>query len=211
MSSFRDNKACQIEMAASFFLKYEVRRWCVALPLSNHGEAMTAVNDFIFGNGNLHERFCAITELLEKLVRVAPSPLSLAQMKRHTGRSSRDINKHCLELVRNGLVIETSDGHWTLAGDAADLTLEDVYRCAMARQEWRSPVRRADHQPNHVVDLLLMQAVLAINQSVHQHLRQFSLDRLKPASNVPFPLGRNRLHGLNYNGNPDIASAAHSA
>ncbi|MEB0135930.1 hypothetical protein QN362_11380 [Actimicrobium sp. CCC2.4] len=166
---------------------------------------MTAVNDFIFGNGNLHERFCAITELLEKLVRAAPTPLSLAQMKRHTGRSGRDISKHCLDLVRNGLVIETSDGHWTLAGDPADLTLADVYRCATARPEWHSRGRRIDHQPNYVVDLLLMQAVLAINQSVHQHLRQFSLDRLKPAGIVPFPLGRSRSHGLNYNGHSDLA------
>lgn len=174
---------------------------------------MTVANDFIFGSGRLHERFCAITELLGKLVSVAPSALSLAQMKLHTGRSSREISKHFLDLVRGGLLLETSDGYWRLAVDPAVLTLEDVYRCVTARPELRSisPARLADHHPNHAVDLLLMQAALAINQSVRQHLRQFSLDRLKPAASVPFPPGRHRVHGLNYNGVPDLASAGHSA
>ncbi len=174
---------------------------------------MTAGNDFILGSGDLHERCSVITELLGKLVSVAPLTLTLAQMKQKTGRSSREINKYCIELVRNSLIIEISYGCWKLAGVPADLTLEDVYRCAVARTEMgpAPSARQGDRHSSHAVDLLMMQAAIAINQSVHQHLRQFSLDRLKPAASVPFPVSPRRLSGLNYNDLLDLAPAGHSA
>ncbi|MDY7576564.1 hypothetical protein [Actimicrobium sp. CCI2.3] len=174
---------------------------------------MTAGNDFILGNGDLHKRCCVITELLGKFVSVAPLTLTLAQIKRDTGLNSREINKYCSDLLLSNLIIETSYGCWKLAGAAADLTLEDVYRCAMAKTESDTIpfARQSDHHLSHAADLLLMQAALAINQSVHKHLRQFSLDRLKPATCVPFPVSLRRLSGLNYNESFDLAPAGHSA
>ena len=174
---------------------------------------MTASIDFILGSNDLHQRCCVIAELLGKLVAVAPLTRNLVQIKRDTGYSSRQINKYCAELVRNNLIIETSDGCWKLAAAPADLTLEDVYRCAMARSAGGSiPLaRQGDECPSHAVDLLMMQAAIAVNQSLHQHLRQFSLDRLNPVVKMPFPISPQRLLGLNYNENPDLACAGHFA
>jgi hypothetical protein len=153
-----------------------------------------------------------VTELLGTLVSVAPLTLSLIQIKRNTGRSSRQINKFCIEMVRNSLIVETSYECWKLAGASADLTLEDVYCCAMTMTE-SSPVplvRQSTVYPNHAADLLMMQAALAINQSIHKHLRQFSLDRLKSSTSVPFPVRLRRSSGLNYNENFDLAPVGHS-
>ncbi len=174
---------------------------------------MTADNDFIFGSGDLYERCYVITELLGMLVSVAPLAVTLEYIKRNTGRRSRQINRYCSEMVRNSLIVETSSGCWKLASTAANLTLEDVYRCAMARPE-SSPalfVRQSDCYPSHAADLLMMQAALAINQSIRKHLRQFSLDRLKPAASVHFPVSLSRSPGLNYNDVLDLAPAGHSA
>ncbi|GAA4020474.1 Rrf2 family transcriptional regulator [Actimicrobium antarcticum] len=166
---------------------------------------MTVVPDFILGSGDVHARFCAITEVLGKLVSVAPQSLSLAQLAQSTGRTARELGKRCLELARNGLITETTNGLWQLAVDPAEVTLEDVYRCVTfaATPPSRTALKPVVHHANLAVDLLLMQAAIAINQSMHQHLRQFSLDRLKPAAQPPFPAGRQALRGLNYN-NPPI-------
>lgn len=180
---------------------------------------MTAYEPSIFGNGALHERFCATTDLLAKLVASAPRPMTLPQLQRATGRDARPLARLCAELSQEGLIIANAVGAWQLARDPAAVTLDDVYRCVLAQETQRSrPAGKAtEHHANHAVDLLLMQAALAINQSVRQHLRQFSLDRLKPAS-APFPVGRRARASLHYDGgslrdfsfevSPDVATLA---
>ncbi|MDP9108065.1 MAG: Rrf2 family transcriptional regulator [Pseudomonadota bacterium] len=171
---------------------------------------MTADNDTIFGSGILHERFCATTDLLAKLVASAPRALTLAQLQSATGREARVLARLCVDLQQDGLITASAGGGWSLARDPSEVTLEDVYRCVVSNPAARTrPLARAvAHHANHAVDLLLMQATLAINQSVHQHLRQFSLDRLKPAVSVRFPAGRHALRGLNYDGFSDLNFAA---
>lgn len=163
---------------------------------------MGTVGDCILGNGALHERFFAITEILAKLVSTAPRAVTIAQLESATGRSSKELTKLCAALARDGLLC--ADAHaaekWMLACDASCVTLEDVYRCALAQQQARvRPDARSmqERVPNDV-DLLVTQAMIAINQSVFKHLRQFSLDRLKISSAGMFParsrpLGESRL------------------
>lgn len=174
---------------------------------------MIAAHDSIFSTGILHERFCATTDLLGKLVAAAPRPMTLAQLHKATGRETRVLARLCVDLLRDGLILTTAEGAWKLARDPAEVTLEDVYRCVVSTPATRvkQESKVAQHHASHAVDLLLMQAALAISQSVQQHLRQFSLDRLKPASTVPFPAVRLPLRGLNHDSFSDFSFSAQPA
>ncbi|RZI44467.1 hypothetical protein EGT07_03350 [Herbaspirillum sp. HC18] len=152
-----------------------------------HDSPYSPIDNTILGNSASYERLCMITEVLGKFVSHAPRAVSLAQLEAYTGRSGRDLLKLCAMLVREQL-LRLQPGqpqHWTLACEANRLTLEDAFRCVMAEQAARERRGKArfepmvDDAPSRDVDLLVMQATMGINQSVSQHLRQFSLDRLK--------------------------------
>jgi DNA-binding IscR family transcriptional regulator len=155
---------------------------------------MGTVESYIFGNGALHDRFFATTEILAKLVSSAPRAVGIAQLESNTGRPAKELTKLCTSLERAGLVRQDSDdsGKWSLTCDPSMVTLEDVFRCVLTEQQGRgrsSSKAAPDRAPNDV-DLLVMQAMIAINQSVFKHLRQFSLDRLKISSAGMFPAPR---------------------
>jgi DNA-binding IscR family transcriptional regulator len=162
---------------------------------------MAIVDECILGNSVLHERFCTVTEILAKLVSSAPRAVSIVQLEELTGRASKDIVKLCSALERTRLVrpAEGAANRWILARDPSAVTLEDVFRCVLAEQQGRSRLPRAGvGTPERAcsdVDLLVMQAMIAINQSVFKHLRQFSLDRLKISAAGVFPA---RRHGSDY-------------
>lgn len=161
---------------------------------------MIADHQAIFSTGILHEQFCATTDVLGKLVAAAPRAMTLAQLHSATGRDARTLSRLCTDLLHDGLIAGTTGGGYRLERDPADVTLEDVYRCVISTsaQRTRSTPKVPPHHASHAVDLLLMQAALAIGQSVRQHLRQFSLDRLKPAGSGRFPLMRPALRALDY-------------
>jgi DNA-binding IscR family transcriptional regulator len=144
-----------------------------------------AINDYILGNSKLHDRFRISTEILGALVSSAPRSLSMAQLQSYTGRSPKELTKLCGALWRAMLTKPDRKvrGNWLLACAPSAVTLEDVFRCIIADQPHiAKPVvvkpEDADRR-HHDVDLLVMQATMAISQSVFKHLRQFSLDRLK--------------------------------
>lgn len=148
-------------------------------------------HDYLLGNAALHARFFATTQILAKLVSSAPRALSIAQLASETGRPARELGKLCQALGRTGMVRQ-DDGcqdRWRLAGEPSQVTLEDVFRCIMEEQTPRSGKTPAQTGASDV-DLLLMQAMIAINQSVSTQLRRFSLDRVKASSSAPFPLPR---------------------
>lgn len=155
--------------------------------------------DFILGDGVLHQRLCAITEILGKFVACAPRQLSICQLAESTGRSEHDLDKLCSGLARAALLQSSPQlaGSWTLACAPDQVTLEDVFRCVMAEQLVSGNSAALPSVPisghvaqrlQHDADLLVMQAAMAINQSVFRHLRQFSLDRLKMSSAAVFPV-----------------------
>jgi DNA-binding IscR family transcriptional regulator len=149
--------------------------------------------NFMLGDGALHHRLCAMTEILGKFVACAPRQLSIRNLVESTGRCENDLESLCAGLARAALLQSNLQlpGSWSLAGTPDKVTLEDVFLCVMAEQpvQGQPPaadfVQLAGRQPQrvqHDVDLLVTQAAMAINQSIFQHLRQFSLDRLKFSS-----------------------------
>lgn len=162
---------------------------------------MITVDDYILGNGALHERFRLTTEILGALVSCAPRSLSMAQLESYTGQPSKELSKLCGMLWRAMLTKPDTDvrGSWALACAPSAVTLEDVFRCVVANQPHNTRTSVAakleEHdQRRHDIDLLVSQATMAINQSVFKQLRQFSLDRLKVSAAGRPPV--RRMHGI---------------
>ncbi|RJF97523.1 Rrf2 family transcriptional regulator [Noviherbaspirillum saxi] len=160
---------------------------------------MGTVEDYIFGSSGLHDRFFATTEILAKLVSSAPRSVSITQLEEATGRPAKELSKLCASLTRASLLRPDpqAPGRWLLTCEASMVTLEDVFRCVLAEHQGRSKSASkhpAERVPNDV-DLLMMQAMIAINQSVFKHLRQFSLDRLKISAAGMFPTPRHTMQG----------------
>lgn len=165
--------------AIAFHSVFSAEKWEVS---------MVTVDDYILGDVVLHERFRLTTEILGLLVSNAPLPVSMEHIEAHTGYSSKVLAKACASLWR-AMLMRPDDrlrNSWTLVGEPSAVTLEDVFRCVIAQPEnGKIAIAKADDtDPAHRdVDLLLMQATMAINQSVFKHLRQFSLDRLRVVAN----------------------------
>lgn len=148
---------------------------------------MNTVNQYLLGDSALHARLCLLTEVLGKFVSGAPRAIGIAQLEKDTGRTVRELQKLCAMLCREGLLQPHPHQaqHWMLACEASLVTLEDAFRCVLAEQAARERSSKAKAMPDAAdtsrreVDLLVMQATMGIEQSVFQHLRQFSLDRLK--------------------------------
>lgn len=177
---------------------------------------MVTVEDYILGNSALHERFFATTEILARLVSSAPRAVSLAQLEEVTGRPAKELSKLCANLTRANLL--RPDPHaadkWMLTCNPSLVTLEDVFRCVMAAQHSRTKSGAKSTVPERVqndVDLLVMQAMIAINQSVFKHLRQFSLDRLKISAAGMFPAPRRALRDPGMDESFDFAISGREA
>jgi hypothetical protein len=162
--------------------------------------SMITVDDYILGNGALHDRFRLTTEILGALVSSAPRPVSIAQLESYTGRPAKELIKLCGSLWQAMLMRpEAKSRHvWTLNCEPSSVTLEDVFRCVIASQPGRGKPADASTPANtdrnhHDVDLLVMQATMAINQSVFKHLRQFSLDRLKISAAAKPPAAKQAM------------------
>jgi DNA-binding IscR family transcriptional regulator len=147
---------------------------------------MSAVDQYILGSSVLYERLCLITEVLGRFVSCSPRAVDIAQLEKHTGRPARELLRLCDMLCREQLLQPhpAQVRCWQLVREASQVTLEDAFRCAMNEQAARGRPGRPkapvpDAMPRREVDMLVMQATMGINQSVLQHLRQFSLDRLK--------------------------------
>ncbi|WP_292933107.1 hypothetical protein [Noviherbaspirillum sp.] len=156
---------------------------------------MNAVDEYLLGSSTLYARLCLVTDVLGEFVSSAPREVGLAQLEKHTGRSARELQKVCAMLCREGLLLlcPTQAPHWKLACEASDVTLEDAFRCVAAEKAARERHKAAPDaadMPHREVDLLVMQATMGIQQSVLQHLRQFSLDRLKVGASAMLPTSR---------------------
>lgn len=177
---------------------------------------MVPLDDCIFGNNVLHARFCATTEILARLVSTAPRAVSLPQLEQATNRTPKDLAKLCAALARAGLLraVPGAVQSWSLTCEPSHVTLEDVFRCVLNERPGRSSSMREATQDTAVperlttdVNLLVTQAMIAVNQSVFKHLRQFSLDRLKISAAVPFPVARRPLRAASLDDVYDLATS----
>jgi hypothetical protein len=162
---------------------------------------MNAFEHFLFGDGALHARLCQITEVLGNFVSNAPLALDLERLERRTGQPAKDLLKLCTTLCQENILRPHAEQPqcWMLACETKQVTLEDAFRCAMSEQASRGKSSKhkvlaetpdAAEPVHREVDVLVMQATMAINQSIFQHLRQFSLDRLKMTASGMVPSGR---------------------
>lgn len=147
------------------------------------------IPEFIFGDQQLHARFSIAIELLARIVIANPRPVTTAALSEALGQSPRTVRSLLGNLHQSGLLSQddkTRDA-WYCASPLGTITLADVFRSVAGAVP--EPARRKKAEPQSAdetrsaaqqsVDLLLMQATMAINQVVLQHLQAFDLGRLK--------------------------------
>lgn len=149
------------------------------------------IDSYLLGDAVLHNRLSITTAILGEMVMRAPRSVSVAKLEEVIGYPAQELEKLCRHLWHRDLLQPDPAiaGHWMLAGSPSDITLEHVFRTVLSEQ----PPRGLLSMPPtlaHDVDLLVMQATVEVNQSVFNHLRRFSLDRLKVRNRGMFPVSR---------------------
>ncbi|HYD97400.1 MAG TPA: Rrf2 family transcriptional regulator [Noviherbaspirillum sp.] len=161
-----------------------------------------AIPEFILGDRQLHVRFAMAIELLARIVMANPRPLTTAALSEALGQPPRAVRQLLTNLQRAGLLQqdERNRDSWSCSCEPGAITLADVYRSVAAaqaetsRKKKQEPVAAGDMRggAQQSVELLLMQATMAINQVVLQHLQAFDLGRLSALKSpaLPFPAPR---------------------
>lgn len=156
-----------------------------------------AMQEFILGDLLLHTRFSMAIELLARLVLASPRTLTAAQLAEASGHSPRNVRALLVSLREAGLVFvdpKLKDA-WSCPCAPGSFTLADVFLCVSSARSEPSTARKrgeADGASSSTspsatqagVELLLMQATMAVNQLVLQHLQSFDLSRLKAMSHA---------------------------
>jgi DNA-binding IscR family transcriptional regulator len=140
---------------------------------------MSMADEYLLGDAPMHNKFQMTAEILERFVAEGSSAVTATRIAECTGRTTREVMQICKSLQRAAILqpVARAARTWTLARDPSTITLEDVYRCVAAERSQPQKLEAVEHGLANSVDLLIMQATIAINQSLFQHLRQFSLDR----------------------------------
>ncbi len=158
-----------------------------------------AADEFILGDQLLHARFFTAIELLAQIVIATPRSVTTTKLAEALGQPVRVVRALLQSLSKSELVC--ADGKikdaWYCAGTLNAITLADIFRCVSSSmpdsvlgRKRKCDLAAAGSSRSitqQSVDLLLMQATMAVNQVVLQHLQQFDLGRLRAvASTVPF-------------------------
>ena len=142
---------------------------------------MSVSDNFLFADYLMDQKFRITTEILELFVNNPSQDLSISYLVEYTGHTTRAVTQICRKLQIAGLVqpAKNSSKVWMLTCDPSSITLEDVYRGMIANQQPTQSRANPEADRERSVDLLIMQATMEVNQSIFQHLRQFSLGRPK--------------------------------
>ncbi len=140
---------------------------------------MSIPPDYFPGRAS-YRRLHAMATVLERFCARAPDALTLAQLGGDVELPKRTLKSLCFNLERLGLLMAVGTAEqWTLADHPGKLTLDDVWRAA------QFPIRsgKTDSRPEAAddIDMLISQALLAINQSISTQLRKFQLDSVRIA------------------------------
>ena len=145
---------------------------------------------FILGDQMLHERFSMAIEMLARIVVANPRPVTTATLAEALGQPTRTVRGLLSSLQQSGLLSqdEKSRDAWLCSSSLGMITLADIFRSVSGAMPEASGRKKKCDVPvsddsrsvaQQGVDLLLMQATMAINQVVLQRLQTFDLGRLK--------------------------------
>lgn len=146
-----------------------------------------AIPEFIFGDQLLHLRFAMAIELIANVVLAYPRNITTARLAEVLGQPARTLAPILRGLHRAGLVEQADTDAWYCDTALSRITLADVF-CSVAEAPAAAQKRKAEPDGDsrsgaqQSVDLLLMQATMAINQVVFQRLQGFDLERLRALS-----------------------------
>lgn len=153
------------------------------------------IPEFIFGDSLLHARFSTAIELIAGVLLAYPRQVTTTGLADALGQPPRVLRPLLQRLQRSGLIEQdaASRDTWRCRAGSGCITLADVFCCvAQAAAEVEGQSRAGGMSETcyrscaqQGVDLLLMQATMAINQVVFQHLQAFDLDRLRALRSGP--------------------------
>jgi DNA-binding IscR family transcriptional regulator len=150
---------------------------------------ITSNEEFIFGNASLHFQLSSALAVMTQIICNASLLPSAQQLSESMEMSARYLRKLLRTLSAGGLLEPHDTRHdtWVCPRAPHTISLADIYHCLMNEKEQQvSPfiaATQADATTSSA-DLLMMQATMAINQIVLQHLQRFDLGRLKIAESA---------------------------
>jgi DNA-binding IscR family transcriptional regulator len=150
---------------------------------------MVPQEEFILGNATLHLQLSTALALMTHLICNASHPPTAQQLSETLDVSLRYLRKLLRTLSAAGLLKphEKNPDTWMCARPPHTISLADIYHClVMDKEEGKGPFNAAAQSDasTSTAELLMMQATMAINQIVFQHLQRFDLGRLKVAESA---------------------------
>ncbi len=150
---------------------------------------MAQHEEFILGNATLHLQLSTALAVMTQLICNASRPPTAQQLSESLDVSLRYLRK-LLRTLAAGSLLKPHDKNadtWVCARPPHTISLADIYYCLMSEKEEASapfiPAAESDATTSPS-ELLMMQATMAINQIVLQHLQRFDLGRLKIAESA---------------------------
>lgn len=162
-----------------------------AVLVQQGGSSPAASSEFLFGDQVMHARFFTAIEILAQMVVATPRPVSGTSLSGALGQPVRTVRVLLNSLCAGGLIGQDPKikDMWFCSAPLQTITLADVFRCISSAniESSSSLISKTDpgaqistrNATQLSVDLLLMQATMAVNQVVLQHLQQFDLGRLR--------------------------------
>lgn len=150
---------------------------------------MVQQEEFILGNATLHLQLSTALAVMTQLICNASHPATAQQLSETLDVSQRYLRKLLRTLSAGGLLKphEKNPDTWTCARPPHAISLADIYHCLVSdKEETKAPFIAAAQSDasTSTAELLMMQATMAINQIVFQHLQRFDLGRLKVAESA---------------------------
>ncbi|HYC41698.1 MAG TPA: Rrf2 family transcriptional regulator [Noviherbaspirillum sp.] len=150
---------------------------------------MVQQEEFILGNATLHLQLSTALAVMTQLICNASHPPTAQQLAETMDVSLRYLRKLLRTLSAGGL-LRRHDKHadtWVCTRSPHAISLADIYHCLVSeKDEGKAPfiATAQTDASTSTAELLMMQATMAINQIVLQHLQRFDLGRLKAAESA---------------------------
>lgn len=145
-----------------------------------------------------NDRFLTMVEILVVMVKLtqrASVPATLRHLAVATNRSPLLLKTLCRDLQRAGLLQHDrfSRNKWILNRAPTSISLEDVFHCAFPEGE-STPCNPG--KASNGIELMVMNALIAIHQSFFKHLRDCSLHRVVISEAGMFPNANRSPHNF---------------